>query len=759
MQQLSAVRSARDEETAPVRKGRSASPEPEGGEFDIAEVLSHLVEKWRLIAATASLLTALGVIYALIASPIYRADALLQVEEKSEGMGGLKDLSAMFVGETPAEAERELIRSRLVVASVVDQLRLDVQAEPRYFPVLGKALARLHGKATDLATPFLGLSMFAWGGERIRVERLDVPEELEKETLTFVAGERGHYALYGPDDELILEGEVGKPARSDVAAPDGEQHPDGVGLFVSEFRARPGTHFQLIKQPRAESIRDLQQELKIAERGKKTGIIALALDGPNRERIEDTVDKVMEVYLRQNVERKSAEAEKTLEFVSGQLPVLKENLEAAETALNAYRSETGSVDLGLEARAIIDRVAEAETKLTELELQSAALRQRFTDSHPTVEVLRKQISQLRAEKASVEGRWKHLPGTELTSARLMRDVQVANELYLLLLNKAQELRMVKSGTIGNVRIIDDAEVQIEHISPKRPVIAVVSLIVGALLGIGLAFAQRALNHGVEDPSQLEQELGLSVYASIPRSSAQAEIIRAEERAKKGSLEPLALRAPGDLAVESLRSLRTSLQFALAEVGTNVIAIGGPRPAIGKSFVSVNLAHVLADSGRRVVLVDGDMRKGQLHRYFGLERVAGLSELISGSIDLERTLNPTALANLSFIATGAVPANPAELLASTRYRQLVYELSQRFDLVLIDAPPILAVTDAVLIAQTAGVNLIVLKSGLHPMREVALAVSRLEQSGVKPNGFIVNAVEARTGFGASRFGYHYQYEYK
>ncbi|MCI0673833.1 MAG: polysaccharide biosynthesis tyrosine autokinase, partial [Myxococcaceae bacterium] len=387
-------------------------------------------------------------------------------------------------------------------------------------------------------------------------------------------------------------------------------------------------------------------------------------------------------------------------------------------------------------------------------------RERFTESHPTVSALRKKMAQVRTERAAIEERMKSLPEAELSSARLMRDVKVNNELYLLLLNRAQELRVVKSGTVGNVRIIDRAELQEQRVAPQRGRIALSSLLVGAMLGVGVVLLQRALFRGVEDPDRLEQELGVSVYASIPHSPKQAEMNRSAERRRKVTLTPLAVLEPDGPALESLRSLRTSLQFALAEARTNLIAIGGPRPGVGKTFVSVNLAHVLSDSGKRVLLVDADMRKGQLHRYFGLERVTGLSELIRGSAELEAALRPGPSANLSFITTGAIPPNPSELLASTRFRQLVEAMSRRFDIAVLDAPPILAVTDATLIAQAAGVNLLVLRSGLHPMRELALAVSRLKKCGVQPNGFVINDVRARSSLhGAGRYAYHYQYEYK
>jgi tyrosine-protein kinase Etk/Wzc len=762
MSKLSAVQ-PRTADTPPPRGVRTAPPPGPDAEdqLEIGQLVGTVLEKRWLILAATLLLASASAVYAFTATPVFRADALVQVETKSSGLEGLAELTDMFSQTTPAEAEIELIRSRMVVSSVVDQLRLDVDVRPDYFPLVGGALARRNAaRQWALAPPLFGLSSYAWGGERVQVQRLDVPKALENVPLTLVAGEAGRFTLSGPDGEPMLEGKVGEAAGKAPTAGTPQVAPEGVAIFVSELVARPGTHFKVRKLPFSAAVTKLQSDLRVLERGKKTGILQMTLDGPERGKVQAALDAVTQVYLRQNVERKSAEVEKTLQFVMGQLPELQQRLEAAETALKEYQKKNGSVDLGLEAEAVIKQSSAAEQRLTELELQYAELRQRFTESHPSLVGLRRQMEQLKAERLLSEDRMKKLPEAELGAARLQRDMKVSNELYILLLNKAQELRLIKSGTIGNVRIIDPATVQLEIVSPKRALIVLGGLLGGLMLGVSLAFATKALNRGLEDPALLEQEFGVSVYASVPHSKNQEVVSQRFSKRRQSTLTPLAVLDPADLAVESLRSLRTGLQFALTEARTNVIAIGGPRPGIGKSFISVNLAHVLADSGKRVLLVDADMRKGQLHNYFGLERVAGLSEVIRGTADIDSTLRPTQTASLSFMATGSVPPNPSELLASARFRNLVEELSSRFDFVLLDAPPILAVTDAALIAQAAGVNLMVLRSGLHPLREVAMATDRLRQTGVEVNGFVLNDVPLRTGaYAGGQYGYHYQYEYK
>jgi tyrosine-protein kinase Etk/Wzc len=731
---------------AVARPAPSASESSGPEEMTLRDVLAILTDGRWYVVTTAAIALMGGMLYALLATPMYRTDALVQVEEQSKS-SALDELSTLFSGSSPTEAEIEIIRSRSLVGGVVDELHLDLSAGPRYFPGIGRAVARWRDGPAP-ASPVLGLARYAWGGEKLDVQRIDVPPELQGQELTLVAGDGGRFTLLGPDDERLVDGQVGQPASG-----------EGVGLFVAQLQARPGTEFRIVKSSRSAATERLRRALTVSEVGKKTGIIRLELEGRSPGTITATLDAVTRAYLRQNVERKSAEAEKTLEFLETQLPIVKTNLDAAESALNAYRSRNGSVDVTLETQGRLDQAVQVEKALSELDVQRAELKQRFTENHPVLMAIRQKQAQLQSERASIEAKIKLLPNAELESARLMRDVKVANELYVLLLNKAQELRVMKSGTIGSVRIVDSAAVPGEPVSPRKAASAVLGLMLGLGMGVALAFGRKALDRGVEDPDVIEQRFGVSVYAAVPHSPRVTELTRDARRRKSSAIPLLATADPTDPAIESLRSLRTSLEFALVEAAGNVVMIGGPSPGVGKSFVSVNLAAVLADMGKRVVLVDADMRKGRLHRQFGVERGPGLSELISGSVGAEDVMRTTTARDVWLIPTGRLPPNPSELLASDRFRRVIEDLSRRFDLVLVDTAPILAVTDAALIGRVAGLSLVVLRAGHHPVREIALAVKRLAQSGTRPHGFVLNDVMPHSGVLGQKYNYHYQYDYR
>ncbi|QRK09319.1 polysaccharide biosynthesis tyrosine autokinase [Archangium violaceum] len=728
---------------APTR----ASPGAPEDELDLRRHLGILLERrWSIVAMLALTLVG-GVLYMLAAPPIYRANTVLQIEKKANRLGELDELLADLSGET--STEMELLSSRALLGRVVDELRLDVVATPRHFPLLGAALAREH-EGPGLAEPRWYLEQFAWGGERIQVERVSVPPELEDVPLELVAGEAGSYTLLDPDSHPLLNGQVGALAAT---TPGSAQQ---VELLVSELEARPGTRFWVTRRSRLEVVEELQRALRLSEKGTNTGVLTAVLEGPEPARLSATLEAIAHHYVRQNVERRSEEAERTLAFLDTQLPGLREELERAEAALSAHRAGKGSVDIGLEAQAILERSVDIEKSLSALSLERSELRQRFTDNHPVLVATSRKLERLRADRESINAQLKSLPSAELKSAQLMRDVTVATELYLQLNNKAQEYRVLKSSIAGNARILDEPVVTRKPVRPSKPGVLAVSLVLGLTLGVAYAFARQALRQGVSDPTTLEAALGVPVHAAIPLGGSRSRRTRGKRASEREVLTILARTHPRDLVTECLRGLRTRLLLALKDAPNNVIAITGPSPGVGTSFVAVNLAWVLADSGKRVLLVDANLRGGRLHRYFRTGRAQGLSEVLGGTAELEQAVQRVPGQSLSFLSTGDLPPNPAELLMSDAFTALVARMSAGYDLVLIDTPPILAVTDAALVGRHAGMNLAVVRADSHPMREIASALHRLEQDGVLVKGVVFNGVP-RSATGRTVSGI-YQYEY-
>lgn len=717
-------------------------------EINLGEILATLLEyKW-LIALVTCVAVLLGATWLFVVTPIYQADALLQVEDKkSGGLTALAELQPLLGDSVSITAQLEILNSRMILGKVVQQLKLDIDASPRYLPLFGRAVARRHVEET-LAEPLFGFNRYAWGGEKIQVESMEVPQELLGEELMLQAGKSGSYRLYDEDGTKLLDGVVGHPAAG-----------KNVKLFLSQLTARPGTEFTLVKSQEQETVELLRENYSVKERAKLSGVLEATLKGADPERLPVILNAIVNSYVRQNVEFRSAEAESTLKFLETQLPTLKTQLDTAEATFNNYRQSRGSVDLTLETKGVLDSIVDIEKETIKLQQQREELRQRFTAEHPSVMALDAQIERFKAKRSQFDRNVSGLPTTQQTILRLQRDVEVSNKLYTELLNSAQQLRVSKAGTVGDARVIDAAQVSIKPVSPKAALILAVSLLLGLLTSIVMIWAIRSLRVMVEDPDKLEKQLGLPVYATIPHSKSEVTLAR-EIKTGKRKGELLAVDFPEDDAVESLRGLRTTIHFALLDADKGSILITGPSPGIGKSFISKNLGVVLAQSGKRVVIIDADLRKGHIHREFGMQRDMGVSEFVSGNAKLVDILKQTEIPGLAVITTGQRPPNPSELLMHANFKEMLEQVGGLFDILIIDAPPILAVSDAAIIGRHTGATLMVARAGMHPIREIEQAVKRLVQSGVSVKGFVFNDIDTtrqRYRYGYS--GYVYRYSYK
>ncbi|WP_102409622.1 polysaccharide biosynthesis tyrosine autokinase [Vibrio cyclitrophicus] len=699
-------------------------------EIDLGKLLGILLDaKWIILCTTVIFMLG-GVIYAVIATPIFKADALVQVEEKSAGVPGLSDISDMFASESSSDTEIQIIKSRMIVGNTVDKLQLTIQVKPKYFPIVGKGFARLAKEDTP----------------NLQIDRLEVPKDLLDESMLVTIGEDNTYILsYG--DEALLEGTIGQVVEQ-----------NGIIIGISSTDSKPGTQFTVTKAARLVTIAELQDSLGVAEQGKKTGILRLVLEGDQPEKIQQILNSIASDYLMQNVERTSAEAEKSLQFLRGHLPEIQQELDSSEGKLNKFKIENDSVDLALEAESVLKTMVTIESQLNELTFKEADIAQRFKKSHPAYIALNEKRETLEGEKRRLENMVAKMPQTQQEVIRLSRDVEVNQAIYLQLVEKVQELNVMKASAVGNVRVLDYAETLEEPVKPKKAIIVVIATLLGGMLSVAFVLVKAAFHRGVESPDQIEH-IGLPVYAAVPKSDLQIELtnrFKSKKKQTKGTQALLAESNPADLSVEALRGLRTSLHFAMLEAKNNILMISGPAPGIGKSFISTNFAAVAAKTGQKVLLIDADMRKGYLQQSFGVNWDNGLSDVLSGKQEFAQSVKTTPVENLDIITRGQVPPNPSELLMHPRFAELMEWASKEYDLVIVDTPPVLAVTDPSIVGAFAGTTLMVARYGQNTIKEIDVARHRFEQSGIEVKGVIFNAIEKKA---SSSYGYgYYNYAY-
>ncbi len=702
-------------------------------EIDLGRLIGEFIDHRKLIISVTSLFTLVALIYAIFATPIYQADALIQVEQK-QANAILSNLSQMLPDSQPQSApEIALIRSRMILGKTVDDLNLQARVKQKYFPLLGRGFARLSGDKPG----------------SLSISRLYIPEnDNDTPEIILTVKERNSFSISVGD--FIINGKVGELLDE-----------RGISLKVDEISAKPGTEFSIVYVSRLKAITDLQDDIAVADQGKDTGMLTLSLTGDNPVLIERILNSISENYLAQNIARQAAQDAKSLEFLSKQLPEVRSDLDQAEDKLNQYRRKSDSVDLSLEAKAVLDQIVNVDNQLNELTFRESEISQLYTKEHPTYKALMEKRKTLQDEKSKLNKRVSAMPETQQEILRLSRDVESGRAVYMQLLNRQQELNIAKSSAIGNVRIIDNAVTQPKPIKPKKILIVLIGIILGVMTSAGVVLLRVILRRGIETPEQLE-ELGINVYASIPIAETFSKSVVQKKGWSKKSAEEiqgfLAVDNPADLSIEAIRGLRTSLHFAMMEARNNVLMISGTSPNAGKTFVSSNLAAVISQTGKKVLFIDTDMRKGYTHKLFNENNTNGLSDILSGKVEINRALKKVVSGDFDFISRGMAPPNPAELLMHRRFGELLNWASENYDIVVLDTPPILAVTDAAIIGNYVGTTLLVARFELNTAKEIEVSVKRFEQAGVTVKGCILNGVVKKAssyyGYGYSHYGYSY-----
>ncbi|HEF5181439.1 TPA: polysaccharide biosynthesis tyrosine autokinase [Burkholderia cenocepacia] len=692
----------------------SASPEHE---IDLIRVLDVLRQaRWTIASITAACVAA-GALYAFVAPPTYQADLMIQTDDATDAASKnlLGDAASFFNVASPASAEAQILSSRLVVTRAVEDLRAYIVATPARVPVIGAFVARFNDGAVKPG--LFGFGGYAWGQERIDVVRFDVPTRAEGDTFQVVRLDNTRYRLTGADMKADAIGTIG----------------------------------------RTETFDTLRTALDVQEKVKQSGVLVASLRGDDPVDISATLNAIANRYIEQNIARRTAEAAQSLAFLNAQLPIVKGQLERAETRYARLRSRTGSVDLEEEGKVVLQQGADLQTRLLELQQKHDELSRRFLPTHPDMAALDAQLATLKRQQGALDARIARLPAQQSEEVRARLDVKVNADLYTALLNNTQQLELVQAGRTASVRVVDAAVAPADPVRPNRPVVIAAAALAGLALGLIAAFAREFLYGGLTAVDEIERHTSLPVRAVLPAAARQRKLMRAVERHDAG-LHVLAYDDPYEPAIEGLRSLQTALHFALADRAHPLVLVTGPAPGTGKSFVSVNLAAVHAASGRRVLLIDGDLRKGYLHQYFGLERGAGFAALLAGHAHADNAIRRNVAPNLDFLPTGELPSAPTALLQQAGLGALLASLRARYDLVIVDSAPLLAATDSTWLGAHADATLLVARAGSTRAGELVEAAKRLPQRPDAQPGVVLNGLDPRTGasaFGSKYGGYRYE----
>ncbi|WP_168400489.1 polysaccharide biosynthesis tyrosine autokinase [Acinetobacter indicus] len=712
--------------------------------IDLKELFFSLIAQWKLIALCVILSLVCALLYLRTTPDTYQVDALVQVEEnKGASAALLGDLSNVIEQKSPAQAEIEILKSRLVLGTVIDRLNLNIRIHGTEDSFWSRLLNK-HEYDSEYSAQSV---LFKDNQKSFDVRSFEIPDYYRDKSL-LLRFSQGKFSLTDSATEQV----VFSAPLNQTSQLQSEYGLWKVGIYSQDSF---DSTYLIQKQSLPAAVRSLLADYSVAEKGKMTGVLGLNYQGTDKQHITQVLNAILAAYSQQNIERRSAETAQTLKFLEDQLPELKQQLDVAEREFNRFRQQYNTVDVTKESELYLTQSVTLETQKAELEQKVAEASAKYTAEHPIMQQMNAQLTAINKKINELDGTLRRLPELQRQYLQLFREVEVKQQLYTGLLNSYQQLRIAKAGEIGNVRIVDTAVEPIEPIKPKKLQILILSIFLGGFLGTLLALLRNMLRSGVKDSTQIENELDLPVYATVPRSPVQESRIKLLK--KKKNIPILAVKNSDDIAIESLRSMRTAIHFALSSAKNNIIMVSGPAPEVGKSFISTNLATILAQSQKRVLIIDADLRRGYLHKYFNLQTQPGLADYLNGQTELSQIIKATEVSGLDVIVRGKSPANPSELLSTTQFAAMLSQLSEQYDHILIDTPPILAVTDGIIISQHAGVNLVIARYAKTQMKELELTINRFEQVGVKVNGIILNDIQrSSAGYG---YGYNYSYAYK
>ncbi|AOL12562.1 MULTISPECIES: polysaccharide biosynthesis tyrosine autokinase [Enterobacter] len=710
---------------------------PQNNEIDLLQLLAEMFDHRMTIACVTLLLTVCAGIYAFSATPVYQADALIQVEAKQNN-SLLKNLTPFGPDLSPDVApELLLLKSRMILGETIDQLGLTYYVRRRVFPVIGPLLEYVQGRKSA----------------EITIGALTIPLlEGKPQTLLLTVREKGRYRLEGKT--LEADGIVGKTLVK-----------NGLSLLVTSLSAEPGTQFTLETVSRLDAINAIQNRLTVVESAKQSGMIALTLMGEDPARIATVLNTITENFLSQNIARQEAKDSRSLTFLQEQLPKISRELDESEARLNAYREQRDSVDLSLEAKSVLDQVVNVENQLNELTFREAEVSQLFKKDHPTYRALREKKQTLERERARLNNRVSSMPSTQQEILRLSRDVESGRTIYLQLLTRQQELSISRSSAIGNVRIIDPAMTQPEPIKPRKALIIVLGMLMGLMLSAGMVLMRSAFNRGITSSEQLEVQ-GIPLLATLPRSVwlwkkthlRRKTLFASRWKHRTSNVPFLPVDRPADMFVEAVRGLRTSLHFTMMDATNRIVVVSGPTQDCGKTLVSTSLASIAAQAGQRVLFIDADMRKGYVHSVFQLRNHRGLSCVLGGAVEWQEAVQRVEKGGFDVLTCGPQPSHPVELLMSERFQAVMSQIDKLYDIVIVDTPPVLAVTDALLIARAAATTLLVARFGKTSVKEIENCLKRLQQMGVQVNGAILNDIVKSAALYYNSGYSHYDYGY-
>ncbi|TNF66332.1 MAG: polysaccharide biosynthesis tyrosine autokinase [Gammaproteobacteria bacterium] len=697
-------------------------------------------------------------LYTLIRIPVYTANALISIsdDDASNNLTSLLGDSLPLFSNNGSKAAKQaqIIKSRSVLLPVVKALGLNIIVTPDYFPLIGHRMALNYQNSNYTnkpAKPTFGLNQYDWGGSRIKIDQFDVSSAWINKNFEVTYLGNNKYQIYAPNGKLLLTGDIGKTEMVKLDAI------HTIKIKVADINANTGITFSMKRIHDNTAIANILAHLNIMESISKGNLLTLHYQGAEPEKMVAILNAILNSAVRSDIKRKSANSASVLKFLKAQLPTVENQLQSAETELNKYRSKTGYISIPANSKLLLEQLSQYDSKIAELELRQNQMGVKLTADNPELKLAQMAISKLKAQREELEKTIKSLPDRDQVVINLMRTEKVQSIVYENIFRQIQQYEILKAGTISSLDIIDHASTPYIPVNKPSGQVVMIAGLLGLILCIAFILFRRQLFKNITDPVSIEEIFNLEMIGSLAKSLVQEKMYKKFKKLKSNHLELLHEIDPYDIDIESLRGIRTNLIFKSFEENkqNKIITISGPKPNIGKSFISVNLAQVFAEFGKKTLLIDSDIRRGDLHVYLAPnKRQPGFLDVLQSNVSIEEAINTTRFENLDFMPTGKLNQGSHNILKSDKIQTLLDKLSMTYDFIIVDTAPILAVTDAVSIMKQAGINVLVFADNQHNEREIKLTLKKFASAGVTIDGFIFNLVK-KPNYGYGYYNYKYE----
>ncbi len=702
-----------------AQAGRPVRP-PVGSEINLFDYIGVLLRRWKIIVLVLMVVFAIVAFQTLKMKPIYQASSTIRIMENKDRITQMGP-SYWVDPQTTMNTELATIKSRSIAEKVAESLHLNQE---------------IAGKSPGLS--FKILEGRSTAKNSLYYITLTSPETFE---------------VRDSARQFVANGKTGVLLQK-----------EGLSLLIDDLKGKAGDRFRLKVLPLEEAALQISGGFSAAPYEKDTNIIQATYTSTDPVQARDMVNAFVHAYITNSVQYKTEDTKRTVAFINDQINALRGDLEQSETKLQAYKTGRGMLQLDSEASSVISRISALETKITELKLRENELLTNLTPTHPLVKSIRNQIKAAERQLGAFEQQIKKLPTVEQDLTKLTRVSKVNADIYTFLLQRREEARIATESAISNLEVLDTAVIPKWPIKPDIRKNLLIGLLAGLGLGIALAFLLEYLDDTIKDSDQAKRAIGLAILGTIPQIERRAKSRKALPHANNSPLITsgesdcngivpetmlIAKTSPRALATEAFRALRTGLHFSAISKDKKIMLFTSTFPKEGKSVISANTALVTAQTGARVLLIDCDLRRSSQHQKFGCVKVPGLSEVLTRDVTFDEAVHRTAMPGLDLLCAGTAPPNPSELLGSEAMRQLLETQREDYDYIVIDAPPVLAVTDAPVLATVSDIVVLVMEAGRVPIKAAQHVREILDRLRVPIAGVVIND---KTGKG-ERYSYY------